>query len=196
MPGSLARAATLALPATTRTLAYRPRAALPMDPTAVPSDAVLLLDTTIYIDGLKRSGLPPEIAALLAGRLVRHSALCVGELTFGFGRLDPGHRDTARNQTAITGILDELSSDSIVDLSPAGWARAGVLAGSLSRMRGFALDRRRALFVDAALFVTAQERDLTLVSGNLSDMDLLLQVGGEASVLLYRGSEHRSEQEP
>jgi hypothetical protein len=47
------------------------------------------------------------------------------------------------------------------------------------------LDRRRELFIDAALFVTAQEHGLTLVSGNFSDMDLLLQVGGEADVLLY-----------
>jgi hypothetical protein len=46
------------------------------------------------------------------------------------------------------------------------------------------------LFLDAALFVTAQESRLTLVSGNISDMDLLLHVGGEASVLLYgMGSE-------
>jgi hypothetical protein len=33
--------------------------------------------------------------------------------------------------------------------------------------------------------MTAQEAGLTLVSASLSDMDLLLQVGGEAKVLLY-----------
>jgi len=33
--------------------------------------------------------------------------------------------------------------------------------------------------------VTAQESGLTLVSGNISDTDLLLQIGGDASVLLY-----------
>jgi len=52
-------------------------------------------------------------------------------------------------------------------------------------MQGFAQDRRRALFLDAALFVTAQELELTLVSGNLSDMDLLLQIGGTANIVLY-----------
>ena len=35
------------------------------------------------------------------------------------------------------------------------------------------------------LFVTAQERGDTLVSGNLRHMDLLLQIGGPASVPLY-----------
>jgi hypothetical protein len=59
------------------------------------------------------------------------------------------------------------------------------MAGSLARTQGFAQDRRRALLLDAALFVTAQESGTTLVSGNLSDMDLLLQIGGKADVLLY-----------
>lgn len=156
-----------------------------MNSGAVPDDAVLLLDTTVYIDGMKRAGLPVAIQALLADRVIRHSPLCVGELAFGFGRLDPSHRDTDRNRSAITGILDRLVPDAFVHLTPAGWAKAGVLAGSLARVQGFAQDRRRALFLDAALFVTAQEAGLTLVSGNISDMDLLLQVGGAARVLLY-----------
>ncbi|MSP00124.1 MAG: PIN domain-containing protein [Acetobacteraceae bacterium] len=156
-----------------------------MDPGALPIDAVLLLDTTVYIDGLKRAGLPGAIVALLANRAIRHSALCVGELSFGLGRLDPAHPGTARNTSAITAVLDRLSPAEFVDLSPSGWARAGALAGALTRIQGFAQDRRRALFLDAALFVTAQEHGLTLVSGNWSDMDLLLRVGGPANVLLY-----------
>lgn len=183
--GGLSQAAHEALPCATRTLAYRPRTVLPMNSGAVPDDAVLLLDTTVYIDGMKRAGLPVAIQALLADRVIRHSSLCVGELAFGFGRLDPSHRDTDRNRSAITGILDRLVPDAFVHLTPAGWAKAGVLAGSLARVQGFAQDRRRALFLDAALFVTAQEAGLTLVSGNISDMDLLLQVGGAARVLLY-----------
>ncbi len=156
-----------------------------MDASAVPSDAILLLDTTVYIDGMKRAGLPADIQALLADRVIRHSPICVGELGFGVGRIDPSHRDTERNRSAIEGVLGRLEPDSFVELSAAGWARAGVLAGALSRLQGFAQDRRRTLFLDAALFVTAQELGLTLVSANLTDMDLLLQIGGEAMVLLY-----------
>jgi hypothetical protein len=127
----------------------------------------------------------PDTAALLANRIIRHSAICVGELGFGFGRIDAAHRDTACNQAAIGGVLSLFAPESFVHLSPAGWTRAGVLAGSLARLQGFAADRRRALFLDAALFATAQETGLTLVSGNMSDMDLLLHVSGDASVLLY-----------
>jgi len=156
-----------------------------MDPNAVADDAVLLLDTTVYIDGMKRAGLPVGIQALLANRVIRHSPICMGELGFGFGRLDPSHRGTTTNRTAVGSVLDRLADAVFVDLDSAGWTKAGVLAGSLARMQGLAQDRRRALFLDAALFVTAQQAGLTLISGNLSDMDLLLQVGGEAQVLLY-----------
>jgi hypothetical protein len=166
-------------------LAYRPREVLPMDPGAVPADAVLLLDTTVYIDGMKRAGLPSGITALLANHVVRHSPICLGELAFRVGCLDPEHPRTQDNRSGIGRVLDRLSADTFVDLSPAGWTRAGTLAGSLARMQGLAQDRRRALFLDAALFMTAQEAGLMLVSASLSDMDLLLQVGGEAKVLLY-----------
>lgn len=156
-----------------------------MNPGAVPRDATLLLDTTVHIDGAKRAGLPDPIARLLVDHPIRHSGLCIGELAFGLGRLDPTHGQTADNQAVILDLLARISADTVVDLSPEGWARAGVLAGALARMQGFALGRRRELFVDAALFVTAAETGLTLISGNTADMDLLLQVGGPAPVLLY-----------
>jgi hypothetical protein len=47
-----------------------------MDPAGVPGDAVLLLDTTVDIDGLKRTGLPADIQALPVNRVIRHSAIC------------------------------------------------------------------------------------------------------------------------
>ncbi len=94
-----------------------------MDPGAVPPDAVLLLDTTVYIDGMKQAGLPDAIQILLANHIVRHSALCVGELSLGFGRLDSSPPDTPRNRSAIAAVLDRLTPSSFVDLSLSGWAR-------------------------------------------------------------------------
>ena len=52
-----AAALDAALPEAKRTLRHLPRSALPMDPSVVPDDAILLLDTTVYIDGVKRVGL-------------------------------------------------------------------------------------------------------------------------------------------
>ena len=81
-----------------------------MDPYAVPDNAVLLPDTIIYIDGLKRAGLPAAIQALLASHKIHHSPICVGELAFGYGGLDP-----ARNLAAITGILDRPATEFFVE---------------------------------------------------------------------------------
>jgi hypothetical protein len=109
----------------TRTLAYRPRAASPTDASVVPGDAVLLVDTTVYIDGMRRAGLPSGIHALLADGMIRHSPLCAGELAFGVGRLDPSDRDSERNRSGIIAILDRFAPESFVNLSPLGWAKAG-----------------------------------------------------------------------
>jgi hypothetical protein len=145
----------------------------------------LLLDTTVYIDQAKRAGLPPSVARLIADWPLRHSRLCIAELSFAYGNLDPAHPASERNKAVVRAILDRIPEPGIVDLSAAGWARAGALAGVLGRTQGFARDQRREMLLDAAVFATAQENDLTLVSGNLRHMDLLLQIAGPARVLLY-----------
>lgn len=172
-------------PRRTGSLAYRQRSALPMDPASVPPEATLLFDTTVYIDGIKRSGLPPAIEALTQSHPIQHAKPCLAELTFGYGRLDPAHPKTQANRLLIAEMLAAIPAIDVVDASPAGWAKAGALAGWLARTQGLTDDRRRALFNDALLFVTAQELGYTLLSGNIQDMDLLLQIGGPADVLLY-----------
>lgn len=152
---------------------------------AVRPGSPLLLDTSVYIDGLKQAGLPAGLAALLAESPIRHARVCLAELAFGYGRLDPGHPASHRNREALLDLFGRIPATGVVDLSPAGWIKAGALAGILSRTQGFAADHRRALLIDAAVFVAAQENELVLVSGNLRDMDLLLQIGGPARVLLY-----------
>lgn len=158
---------------------------LPMDPTALPGNAVLLFDTTVYIDQAKPSGLPLLLSARIAASEVRHARLCISELAFGYGNLVPGHPASARNRTQVQTILGRIAETAIVDLSAAGWAKAGALAGILARTQGLARDQRREMLLAAALFVTAQAHRVTLVSANLRHMDLLLQIAGPASVLLY-----------
>ena len=156
-----------------------------MDAAQVPPGRILLFDSTVYIDGVKSGGLPAAIHTLVRRHPIRHAAPCIAELSFGYGRLDPRHPKTKDNQILIAGMLATIGERAIVDSSPAAWAKAGVLAGWLARTQGLADDRRRAMFNDALLFVTAQELGYTLLSGNIRDMDLLLQIGGPADVLLY-----------
>ena len=156
-----------------------------MEPIAIRPDTILLLDSTVYIDGAKHEGLPSDIETLTKRNAVRHAKTCIAELAFGDGRRDPAHPKTRHNQAVIARMLATIPETAIVDTTPAGWAKAGALAGWLARTQGFAGDRRGALFNDALLFVTAQELGMTLLSGNIRDMDMLLQIGGPADVLLY-----------
>ena len=61
------------------------------------------------------------------------------------------------------------------------------LAAEAARLgyAGWAVTDRNSLAGAVRAHVGAKEAGLTLVSGNVSDMDLLLQAGGSASVLLY-----------
>src|SRR5262245_51474882 len=85
-----------------RTLAYRPRAELPYDPSRVPSDAPLLLDATVYIDQLKGQ-LPASIVTLIASRMILHGAPALAELAVTVGVLDP---QDARTGHTLKPIVD------------------------------------------------------------------------------------------
>ena len=80
----------------TRPLPRRPKAALSYVPAAPEPGRDLVLDTCVYIDVLQ-GNTPPEVDALLRLRTSNHLAVCVAELTHGFGRLDPRHLGPGRS---------------------------------------------------------------------------------------------------
>jgi hypothetical protein len=65
------------------------------------------------------------------------------------------------------------------------WIEASILAGVLARTQGVAKADRRRLLNDALLFLTAAETGAILISRNLKDLDLLLQMKPGVGVLLY-----------
>ena len=77
----------------TGSIRRRPREELPCVPVSPEPGRELLLDTCVYIDVLQ-GNTPPEVDALLELRTSNHLAVCVAELTHGFGRLDPRHPGT------------------------------------------------------------------------------------------------------
>jgi len=60
-----------------------------------------------------------------------------------------------------------------------------VLAGILAGAQGFPKHDRRKLLNDARIFLGAHEADAVLVSRNVTDMDLLLQLRPNVRVLHY-----------
>jgi predicted nucleic acid-binding protein len=167
-----------------RSLRYRPRRELPCDPSAVPPDAPLLLDTTVYIDQLK-GHLPVEIVALVSARVILHGAPALAEMAVTVGVLDPRDPRTRATLEPILDVLRHIPPQRIVAPSEEAWLEGAVLAGILARTQGIAQQQRRKLLNDALMVLTAAEADAVLVSRNAHDVDLLLQMKPQARVLLY-----------
>jgi predicted nucleic acid-binding protein len=168
----------------TRSLAYRPSEDLPFNPAAVPQGAPILLDTTVYIDQLK-GDLPPPIIDLIATRPVHHGAPALSELAAAIGYLDLLDSRTAANLKPIIETLERVPPQMILVPSDEAWIEGSILAGILARTQGVAKGDRRRLLNDALLFLTASATGAILISRNLRDLDLLLQMKPGVGVLLY-----------
>jgi predicted nucleic acid-binding protein len=143
-----------------------------------------MLDTTVYIDAQKAK-LPPALSARIAAAEIVHSAVALGEIAANLGLLDPAHAGTPGVSQVLRETLARADPKRTVSPTSEAWLEASVLTGILARTQGFAKDDRRKLLNDALIFLSAHETDAVLVSRNVKDMDLLLQLRPEAQVLLY-----------
>jgi hypothetical protein len=184
----------------TRPFPRRHDTALPFDPTTLPADLPLMLDTTVYVHRLQNK-IPPRIHALVEARPILHCAVAVAEIAVSAGIMEPAHATTARYRTPLLGLLHGIGALDMRAPSPAAWAEAGMLAGILARTQfGLARPRRtlasdaveqqregrRRLLNDALIFLCAGEHGAILVSGNVADIDTLLRFRPDVRVLLYR----------
>jgi predicted nucleic acid-binding protein len=166
------------------TLAYRSRDQLPFDIDALQLDAVLMLDPTVYIDAQKAK-LPPGLAARIAGQEIVHSSVALGEIAASIGLLDPAHPGTPEVVRVLSETLDKADQDRTVAPSAAAWLEASVMAGVLARTQHLGKEARRKLLNDALVLLSAAESGAILVSRNVKDIDLLLQLRPGVQVLLY-----------
>lgn len=158
---------------------------LPFDASAVGRGALIVLDATVYIDGLK-GALSAEIRDLLVRGAVRHSAVARAELAAAIALLDPGDLRSAAVRRPIEAALARMRASHVIAPSSGAWAEAALLAGSLARLHGLDGDRRKRLLRDALILLTAREIGATLLSRNIADMDRLTQMRPDAKLLLYR----------
>lgn len=168
----------------TTTLAYRPRDQLPCELTAIATDAVLMLDATVYIDA-QQGKLPTDLLTRLAGAEIRHCAVALGEIAASLGLLDPDHSGTPRVRQILLETLGKADPTRIVAPSSDAWLEATTTAGILARTKGLEKHDRCKLLNDALLFLSAAETQSVLVSRNSNDMDLLLRLRPDVQVLLY-----------
>jgi len=170
-----------------RQLSHRPDAELPFNPALVPHGATLLPDSCFYINALK--GLVPSgVAALvrMPTRRLLHSTVCRAELTAGSAKLPLTDPRTPASRARILSMLARMPGERLIQPSAAAWDEAGAMAGTLARTQGLAKGAHLTLVFDATVLLTALEQDATVLTANVRDFDLLLQLRPEARVLLYR----------
>jgi len=146
----------------------------------------LLLDTCVYID-VAADRMPDIVLTLLRTRLLYHSSVCLAELAYSLGALDPGHPGTARNRRVIEDIIARAEADGRTE-SPdtETWLAAGVLAGILARTQHYDRAQRRKALADSLVLATALHLDLIVLTADLTEFDLLQQLIPESGVLFYR----------
>jgi predicted nucleic acid-binding protein len=145
----------------------------------------LLLDTCVYIDQMQRQA-PPLIEDLLALRIVNHSTIAIQELMHAVGALDPDDARSNRVVAAIGTAINAMMPHRVFAPDTEVLAEAAVYAGILGRLQGYARDDRMRALHDCVLFLQALKLGFCVLSRNVRDFDLLLQLRQEGRVLFYR----------
>ncbi|RWK56465.1 DNA-binding protein [Mesorhizobium sp.] len=168
-----------------KTLSRRPDEELPIVGNLVEAGQELLLDTCVYLDGLQ--GRTPEaVADLLDLRQVNHSTVAIQELMHTVGVLKPKHPGSAEAIKQIGTMIKDMPPHRVFAPDPDVLGRAALLSGMLCRLQGYKNDSRLRALQDCVLFLQAQKLGCTVLTGNITDFDYLLQLIPTGRVLMYR----------
>ena len=167
-----------------KTLRYRAEAELPFICTAEAGPA-LLLDTCVYIDQLQ--GRAPKVVEELVGvRLTNHSAVAMVEMMHTVGRLDPARPSTDTAIAQIGALIRAIPGHRLFAADSDVLGRAAMLSGVLCRIQGYAKDDRMRALHDSILFLQALKSGLTVLTRDVRDYDVLLQLVPSGRALFYR----------
>ena len=168
-----------------RTLARRTNAELPFAREGRVAGQALLLDTCVYIDKLQGRS-PGIVESLTAPRQVNHSTVAIQELLHTVGVLDPDDRRTAGAVAEIRGLVRSMPPHRIFAPDVDVLGRAALLSGIVCRLQGYAADHKLRALHDCVLLLHAHRLGFTLLTANVADFDILLQLLPSVRILLYR----------
>ena len=144
----------------------------------------LLLDTTVYIDALQ-GRLPETVEIALRAGSLWHSTVTEAELSALSGLLDPARPETAGVIAQVAASIDQRPQHRILNPDRDIWREAGVLAGLLARLQGYGKNEQRKALNDALIFLTGMKHGCAVLTRNISDFDLLLQLEPRGRALFY-----------
>jgi predicted nucleic acid-binding protein len=168
-----------------RTLARRTGAELPFVNPDLIGGQGLLLDTCVYIDQMQDRS-PRVLDDLIAQRQVNHSVVAIQELMHTVGVLDPSDARTARAIAEIGKQIKAMPPHRTFAPDIEVLGRAALLSGILCRLQGYGKDGKLRALQDCVLFLQAQKLGLVVLTANVSDYDILLQLIPAGRALFYR----------
>jgi predicted nucleic acid-binding protein len=167
------------------TLARRRDDQLPFVDTGPITGQGLLLDTCVYIDQMQGRS-PQVLDDLIAQSQVDHSTVAIQELMNTVGVLDPSDARTPAVVVEIGRLVKAMPSHRVFAPDVEVLGRAALLSGILCRLQGYERDGKLRALPDCMLFLKAQKLDLVVLTANVGDYDILLQLIPAARVLFYR----------
>ena len=144
----------------------------------------LLLDTCVYIDQMQDRS-PQVLDDLIAQRQVNHSTVAIQELMHTVGALTPSDARTAGVIAEIGKQIKAMPPHRIVAPDVEVLGRAALLSGILCRLQGYEKDGKLRALLDCVLFLQAQKLGLVVLTTNVSDYDILLQLVPAGRALFY-----------
>jgi len=165
-------------------LAYRNRSQLRFLSSLKPPFPKLLLDTTVYIDALQ-DRLPDSTGIALRTASLWHSTVTEAELSALAGLLNPAHPDTASVIAQVAASIDQRPAHRILTPDRETWREAGILAGLLARLQRYGKKEQRKALNDALIFLTAARNGCVVLTRNIQDFDLLMQLDARGQAVFY-----------
>lgn len=165
-------------------LAYRDHSELPYLSSLKPPFPKLLLDTTVYIDAL-RGRLPESVEIALRAGNLWHSTVTEAELAALAGLLDPSRPETQHVIAQIAASIELRPAHRILAPDRDAWREAGILAGLLARLQQYGKRERRKTLNDALILLTAAKNGCAVLTRNVTDFDLLMQLDRKGQAIFY-----------
>jgi predicted nucleic acid-binding protein len=144
----------------------------------------ILFDTTVYIDVLRDKLSQPMLLEVARVRSW-HCTIVESELVYLGGRLDPAHPGTAEAVRRIGGVVEHWPADHVLNPDREIWRDAALLTGILARLQHAKDEDRGRTMNDALIFLTALKHGCTVLSRNVRDFDLLMQLAPEGRAVFY-----------
>ena len=168
-----------------KTVARRGDEELPFVKARLIGGQGLLLDTCVYIDQMQDRS-PRVLDDLIAQRQVNHSTVAIQELMHTVGILSPSDPRTADAIAEIGRQIKAMPPHRIFAPDVEALGRAALLSGILCRLQGYEKDGKLRALQDCVLFLQARKLGLVVLTANVSDYDILLQLIPAGRALFYR----------